>query len=435
MRLSRLAAAAVPLLLLAACSGGGSTASRSSLDIGVDLPLSGPEARAATPVLDGFRFYFSRHPTVDGFAVMLTPLDDARGKVADPEVGLGNVQRFIADPRLMAMLGPFDSAVARKEIPAANDAGIAMVTPVTSSPCLTRDVYLPAGLNPSGIAITCKDVGLPAASALRPTHLNNYFRLATTDDLQGPAAADYASKTLHLIHVGVVSDHEAYGEALADAFTVRFQKLGGSVLGRLDLNASSNQDATGWLKTMKAAGAQAIYFGGATSGRGCAIRAEMQGIFAPGMATPFLGGDGIADDPACVDQAGPNVAGMFATVPVTDAGSQASASGVISAFKSAYSSAEDYGPYTVAAYDAAGILYAALDRAIRAAGGQLPPRSNVISQLTVTSGFAGATGTFGFDPAGDSTRRVISVYEPVVADPKQPWRFVEAFDYSTALPY
>lgn len=56
--------------------------------------------------------------------------------------------------------------------------------------------------------------------------------------------------------------------------------------------------------------------------------------------------------------------------------------------------------------------YAAIDRAIRAAGGQLPVRGNVISQLSATSGFAGTTGPIGFDVAGDTTNRVLSVTAP-----------------------
>ena len=430
----RLRAALLLVVALAACSSGGSTSTRPTLDIGVDLPLTGPEARAATPVLNGFRFFFSRHSTVDGFTIVLTPLDDARGAAANPQVGAGNVQRFIADSKLVAMLGPFDSAVARSEIPAANEAGLAMVTPVTSSPCLTRDVYLPAGLNPSGIEISCKAAGLPPASQLRPKHLNNYFRLATTDDLQGPAAADYAAKTLHMFRAGVISDGEAYGETLASSFTERFLKLGGTVLGRLDFKPATNQDASSWLKAMKGAGAQAIYFGGATGGKGCQIRAEMTGVFDPGASTPFLGGDGIAQDPACVTDAGSNGDGIVATVPAVDAASEPAASSVIAAFKSTYAHASDYGPETIAAYDAAGVLYNALDRAIRAADGRLPARGDVVSQLSVTTGYAGATGTFGFDAAGDITHRVVSLYA-AGRDPKLPWRFVLAFDYSAALPY
>jgi hypothetical protein len=55
--------------------------------------------------------------------------------------------------------------------------------------------------------------------------------------------------------------------------------------------------------------------------------------------------------------------------------------------------------------------------------------------VAATSGFAGASGTFGFDGAGDTTLRVVSVFESRTSDPALPWSFVRAIDYSAALPY
>jgi hypothetical protein len=45
------------------------------------------------------------------------------------------------------------------------------------------------------------------------------------------------------------------------------------------------------------------------------------------------------------------------------------------------------------------------------------------------------TGTFGFDAAGDTTNRAVSVYEPSGSDPRSPWKFVTEIDYSAVLPY
>ena len=86
-------------------------------------------------------------------------------------------------------------------------------------------------------------------------------------------------------------------------------------------------------------------------------------------------------------------------------------------------------------YDATGVLYAALDRAIKAAGGRLPARADVITQLAATQGYSGATGTIGFDAAGDTTHRALSVYEAAAADPKAAWTLVGEIDYTEKLPY
>ena len=209
--------------------------------------MSGAEGRAATPALNGARFYVLQHPKLDGFTVSLVASDDSVGGVPEPPLGATNMSAFAANPQVMAVIGPFDSSVARAEIPVANQASLAMVSPATSSPCLTRARYLPAVLNPTHRDITCKDAGLPAGADLRPTGVNNYFRLATTDDLQGPAAADYAYRSLHLLRVATISDHEAYGQALVAGFTTRFGNLGGSIVKRLDLDPATSVDTNAFL--------------------------------------------------------------------------------------------------------------------------------------------------------------------------------------------
>ena len=406
---------------------------RLSLIIGVDLPLTGREARAAVPAMNGIRFFVKTHPALDGFDVVLATSDDARDGLPNAGAGVSNVRKFVADSAVVAMIGPFDAWVARKEIPIANAAGLAMVSPATSNPCLTRDVFLPAVLNPARTDITCKDAGLPAASELRPSHTNNYFRLTTTDELQGSAAAEYAYRRLHVQRAAVISDHEAYGQGLADSFSGRLTNLGGSVVGHLDLEPGKG-DANDFLKGMKDAGAQAIYYGGG-SRAGCAIRASMRSLFPAGERTPFLGGDGIAHDPMCISTAGDNSPGIYATVPIVDAASLPAAAAKIREFKASFGSTSDYGPYTIVAYDTTAVLYAALDRAIHATGGRLPARASVSSELARTAGLPGLTGSLGFDAQGDTTNRFVSIFEASGADPRAPWKLVDSVDYSARLPY
>jgi branched-chain amino acid transport system substrate-binding protein len=434
---SRLASLGSLVLLIAGGACGGSTPASPPakiLHIGVDLPVTGMEARAAVPALNGVRFFVQTHPTLDGFDVALTVADDAGGGFPNPNRGASNVRGFLADSSLVAMIGPFDAGVARIEIPIANEAGLAMITPATSSPCLTRNVFMPAKLNPARSEISCKMAGLPPASDLRPTHINNFFRLSVTDDLQGAAAADYAVTKLQVLRAGVISDHEAYGQGLVDAFSARLTSLGGTVLGHLDIDPK-NPDATAFLQRMKDSNAQAIYYGGPSRMGGCNIRAQMRAQFGAGEATPFLGGDGIAQDPACIKSAAENSAGIFATVPIIDATSRPGAQALIRDFKAAFGNTSDFGPYTVVAYDATAVLYAALDQAIRDAGGQAPDRARVTRDLALVSGLAGLTGTLGFDAAGDTTNRVITIFESPGSDPRTPWKLAGTVDYSARLPY
>jgi branched-chain amino acid transport system substrate-binding protein len=430
----RAVAATACLGLLCACSVSTPAAvAAPELKIGVDLPITGSEARAALPALNGIRFFVRTHPTLDGFTVTLVTEDDGGGGAPSADRGAANVRSLVADSKVVAMIGPFDAAVARKEIPVANAAGLAMISPATSNACLTRDVFVPAALNPARTEIDCKAAGLPSAADLRPGHTNNFFRLTTTDDLQGAAAADYVFSKLHLLRAAAISDHEAYGQGLVDAFSARFSSLGGTIVGHRDETATG-PDVGSFLAQMKNEGAQAFYYGGATRGGGCAVRARMSGVFPAAEATPFFGADGIAQDPGCVAEAAGNSVGIFATVPFVDASTRIDAAPLIGRFKTSFGSTADYGPYTLVAYDATAILYAALHWAIRAAGGHLPDRGTVISELAQTSGFAGATGSLGFDAAGDTTNRVVSIFE-AGSGPRSPWKLVDTVDYSARLPY
>ena len=428
-------AGATFLLAVPACLGGPAAPAAKTITIGVDLPLTGDEGRAGQSTLNGIRFFVNQHPTLDGFNIILDARDDASSALRDTARGVKNLNAFIADPRVVAMLGPFDSSVARAQIPIANKAHMAMVSPATSSRCLTKEPFQPTALNPLRTPVSCKDVGLPAPGDLRPTGVNNYFRLSTTDELQGPAAADYARKQLHLMRVAVVNHHEAYGQLLANRFTARFNKLGGTVVARQELDPSATFDLTAFFERAKKAGAQGVYFGGAASNHGCEVRHQMATSFEIGAGTPFLGGDGIALDPTCVRDAGANAPGIYATVPAQDPEQIDSAQHLIQTFKTQYGRAGDFGPYTIAAYDATGVLYDALDRAIKVAGGNVPFRDTVVNQLAATTAFSGATGVFGFDPDGDTTLRLVSIFKPAGTDPRSGWKWVDTVSYTAALPY
>ncbi len=419
------------LLAVAGCTSGPTRV----LKIGVDLPLSGQEGRAGSPALNGIRFFVQKHPTISGFTVVVDARDDAVNGMHDAQQGVRNIQALLKDPLVIAVIGPFDSSVARAEIPIANAASLAMISPSASSTCLTKDPFLPAGLSSTRVETTCAAAGVPSPKDLRPTGVNNFFRLATTDDLQGPAAADHAYKSLHLLRVAVVSDHEAYGQALASGFRSRFTRLGGTVVASTDYDPAANPDLTAFLQRSKQEGAQAIYFGGVTANHGCAVRAQMAPIFGAGASAPYLGGDGIAQDPACIRDAATNAAGIYATVPAIDAENTPSARSVIDAFKKQYPKASDYGAYTMAAYDATGVVYDAIGRALKSAGDKLPARDSIISELGATRSYTGATGAFGFDAEGDSTLRLVSVFESAGSDPRATWTWIGAVDYSTTLPY
>src|SRR5437763_16871049 len=178
------------------------------------------------------------------------------------------MQAFVADTSVLGVVGPLHENGARAEIPISNRAKLAQISPANTNQCLTKNIYIPTTLG-APKDTTCKDAGIFAPADLRPTGVNNYFRVATTDDLQGPAMADYAVDVLKVTKLGVASDNEVYGKGIADTFSAEFKNKGGTVVKRSAFDTKSTNDFRGVLQSAKGAVATAIYFGSTDSNKGC----------------------------------------------------------------------------------------------------------------------------------------------------------------------
>jgi len=290
------------------------------------------------------------------------------------------------------MVGPFNSAVAKAEIPVTNQAALTQISPSNTNPCLTKD--------------------LPSCSYhpqdLRKT-TNNYFRVVATDDLQGPAMADYAYNTLGIKVIGVLDEKTVFGVGIADAFEGQFKKDGGKTI-RDSYDPKTTTTWKNYLNKFKDGGATAIYIGGTDDQKSCQPRAEMRAL---GMGSwPYLGGDGI-ETSQCVDDAADSATGVSATTAGADAGQIPAAASTISDFKKAFTDPNAYGSYTMSAFDATNIEIQAIGRALKA--GKDPSKINdfraaVRDEVAKTSGYAGVLGSTTFDKNGDTSAKIISVY-------------------------
>jgi len=397
-----LAGLAVTGLLLAACGGGGAATQtiKGTIKIGIDLPVSGEDASDGQPAQNGGKLAVTQKGKVCGasshsdacFTLVAFPLDDAVNGVHDPKQGAQNVQQFVADSAVLGMMGPFNSSVARAEIPIANSVNLTMVSPSNTNECLTQE---PADGHCKGQAVK-----------LRPKGGNNYFRVCTTDLIQGPAAADYAYNKLGKKKVYVLNDQQTYGLGIAQNFAKQFQKDGGTVLnpdlGGFDPGATTDFKAK--LSQAASQGADVVFFGGTTATKGGIIRKQMAGI----LDVPYVAGDGISGDQFLKDAA-PNAANSFFTVAGPYASKLPTATAMIAAYKQAFGS--DIGAYSAQGYDAVGVIIASISRAIDDAGGNMPTRDQVTKAMTGLKSYSGAMGTFSFDSNGDTTLKIITIYK------------------------
>ena len=124
---------------------------------------------------------------------------------------------------------------------------------------------------------------------------------------------------------------------------------------------------------------------------------------------PFGGGDGI-ETTDCIDQASGNEPNIYATSAGADATQVAGASDTIAKFRAQFTGANDFGGYTMQAYDAANALMLAMGNAIKSNGGNAPSRKQVRDAFANIKGFKGVIGTYDFDQNGDTSLKIVSIY-------------------------
>ena len=375
-----------------ACGGGGGGGgSKGTIKIGSDLPVCTVGGLATQ---NGVQFAINQANAkggVESYQVAFQGFDDCRQGAYNADAGVENVQKMLSDTKYLGMIGPYNSAVAKAEIPIAAPAHFVMVSPSNTNPCLTKDI--------AGCSYHPQD--------LRGGNANNYWRVVTTDDYQGPAMADYIYKQLNIKNVGILDDSTVFGVGIAGAFEQEFKKLGGTVAKHSEYKKDQQgSDFKSILLALKNAGAQSVYVGGTDDQNICIPRAQMKQI---GWDVPFTGGDGI-ETTDCIDQATGNEPNIYATSAGADATQVPGAQQTITDFRKAFAGANDFGGYTMQAYDAANALMAAIGRAIKANNGNVPSRDAVRAQMAQTKGFLGVIGTYDFDTNGDTSLKIVSIY-------------------------
>jgi branched-chain amino acid transport system substrate-binding protein len=365
-----------------------SDAPAQTIKIGIDMPLGGADAATGIPARNGAVEAIedaNAKGVPGGFKFVAYDLDDTVQGAHDPAQGAQNAKTFVADDAVLAMVGPFNSSVAQAQIPITNDAGLTQISPATTNPGLTKG---------------------PAAAKLRSSHpgTNAFFRVCTTDDRQGAAAAQFARK-LGLKKAFVIDDNETYGKGLADVFDADFRAAGGSVLGHEHLTKGQS-DYKALLTKARALGPDLVFYGGTTVTGGGLLRKQMSDTGLGGVT--FLGGDGISDS-EFLKSAGDGANGVYYTVAAPETSKLASAAAFVAAYKRRWNA--DVGPYSANAYTAAEIEIAAIEKAAAAGGGKVPTREAVLKEVAATAHFASPIGTVGFDKNGDTTAPILSVYK------------------------
>ena len=152
-----------------------------------------------------------------------------------------------------------------------------------------------AGLPQCSPANTGVDLTKEGSEVYRPAHpdVRNYFRVATPDDIQGPARRSIAYNDLGKTKAFVIDDTEAFGKGVANTFSdgVRGARRHDRRPAGQRLR-DQNQDFSSMLNAV-AGQFDVVYFGGTQVTGGGQLRKQMgqAGL----LDIPFVGPDGMTD--------------------------------------------------------------------------------------------------------------------------------------------
>jgi branched-chain amino acid transport system substrate-binding protein len=365
-------------VILSAC---GSAKSEREVRIGVIVPLSGALTGSGLGIRNGVDLAVRQangQQKFKGWRIVLAPEDDT----ATPDVGANAATKLSDDKSVMAVVGPLNSSVADKVAPILNSQKVVTISPANTNPTLT--------------------LGTDPKNKVRP--FEYYFRVAATDLLQGPFAANFAYQSAGKRNVVVIHDQTTYGQGLALQFKAQFEKLGGKVPA-VETVKSEDKDFSTVLSEIKRFTLDMIYFGGEYPAASLLTsQADRQGT-----KVPLMGGYGILD-PTYIAVAKEGAEGDFATSVGASTEQLPTAKSFIDAYQAA-GYADPYGAYGAYAYDAANVIIAALAKVLPGEGKITDELRVKLRQAVQDGTLDGVTGTVAFDRYGDTTTRSLTVYK------------------------
>ena len=187
-----------------------------------DLPLQGTVRADTLPMSQAVALTLKRHHFRAGrFSVGYESCDDSTAEAgfSDERRCRRNPRAYAADPRVVGIVGAYDSPCTSVVTTVANRARggpLAMVSPGATAPDLTR-------------AGTMTPRGAPAAYF--PSGRRSFARVIPADDTHGAAAAVLAHD-LGLRRIFVIDDRQPYGGAVADVFDRAASYLDVGLVGR-----------------------------------------------------------------------------------------------------------------------------------------------------------------------------------------------------------
>jgi branched-chain amino acid transport system substrate-binding protein len=299
----------------------------------------------------------------------MVPFDDR----SDPREAVSVANRIVSDPAMVGVVGHFNSGCS---IPASQvyaKAHLPMISPAASNPKLTLQQLEPGWAYPRSI-----------------------FRVNTTDDVQGPFAADYALKILNVKRASIIHDKTAYGQGVAEEFKKRFESTGGIVISFDGINVA-DKDFNALLTRIRDQKADVLYWGGDYAGGGLVVRQARDA----GIKAPVILSEANYDE-EYVRVAGAAAEGTYITFLGAPAAVLPSAQAFVKRYQARYPNDE------IKAYDHWG--FEAMSILLDLIHDVGPDREKVLAALPHIK-HEGVLGVTQFDAKGDTLNKTITIFK------------------------
>ncbi len=353
-------------------SGSGGSSSGKVIKIATQSPLSGGSSIQGEAIRLGAQMSLEDHKeefTKLGYSLELVPYDDQ----GDPKKGVANAEQIGADQAVLGVIGHLNSGVS-----------------IPSS--VVYEKYNIPMISPASTATEFTDRKLKVAN-----------RVVARDDFQGPAAANYAVKTVGAKKIFVIQDKTAYGQGLAEAFRDEAQKLGATIVGYEGITVGE-KDFNGVLNIAAMQNPDFIFFGGLYAEGGLIIKQARD----KGITAPIMGGDAL-DSSGLVEVAGPDVKGALYSSVAGEIAKMEGGPEWGARYQKAFGKAPE--GYSAYAYDSMTIMLDAIKKTVESNKGEMPTREAVRDAVRATKDFKGIATEVTFDDKGDNSFAKVYIYE------------------------
>jgi branched-chain amino acid transport system substrate-binding protein len=393
-------------LLAAGCGGDdegagtetGAGGEAQTVKIVSDLPLQGSSAAQTEQMNNAIQLYLEEIGNkVGNYNIEFEAFDDstaARG-AWDEATCAANARQYVEDESIVGVIGTFNSGCAAIEVPIANEASLAYVSPANTLTGLTHEG---PGITP----------GEP--DKYYPTGVRNYARVVTSDDIQGVIDANYMKDELGVTSVFILDDKDLYGKGVADAFEQAANDIGLDVAGHEGWDANA-QNYKALMTTVKESGADGIFVGGISCFNGGQLIKDKVSVVGDNEEVPTLVSDGFVQVSLFAEAGEENAEGLYGSAPTLNPEDLPGAGKEFNA-----KVAEQFGPpevYTAYAVAALQMLLAALEASD---GTRESVTENLLSAQADT-----VVGPISFDENGDPAEKFESIFQAKSGS----WEFVE----------